>query len=170
MRVFSGTQCICKWYSESLYNSIRSRLVPTWGSTDHILTFDLDLQSQASYGHNPYRCKKVKSKVTRFRITVKTNEWTDKRTDGAQRNTFLVNTVCNCKQKAQLRKKWNSQTTNSVKQTAGCLFSTCTVLQQDSQSFGWKKFPEISSLVPEFSMCFRSQLQQQMTAVIDDKC
>ena len=39
----------------------------TPGCTDHILTLTYDLQSQANYGHVPYRCKRSRSTVTRFK-------------------------------------------------------------------------------------------------------
>ena len=48
-----------------------------------LLTFDLDLdlQSQESYGHNPYTCKKSRSKVTQCKVRVdtygRTDGWTE---------------------------------------------------------------------------------------------
>ena len=45
-------------------------------------SFDLDLQSQASYGHCPYMCKRSRSNLIRFK-TQHGNKRTNGQTDGA---------------------------------------------------------------------------------------
>jgi len=37
-------------------------------STAFTFTSDLDIQSQKSYGHEPYTCERSRPKVTRFKV------------------------------------------------------------------------------------------------------
>jgi len=58
--------------------------------------FDLDLQSQASYGHDPYTKKTLVQKSVGSKDEVETNGRTDERTEGRQRLfNFPANTVGN---------------------------------------------------------------------------
>ena len=53
--------CIC--YGSAFMSYVIIAL--TRGPTDRVLTFDLYLPFRASYGHDPYTCKRSKSKITR---------------------------------------------------------------------------------------------------------
>ena len=53
-----------------LYTNI-NRIALTQSPTYCIMTFDLDLQSQESYGHDPYICKRSLSS----KVRVETDGW-----------------------------------------------------------------------------------------------
>ena len=61
-----------------------------------------DLQSQVSYGHDPYISKRSRSKVTRFKVRVETNG----RTDRADCIAYRSNMVCKYQQKLFLAPMW----------------------------------------------------------------
>ena len=56
------------------------------------LTYDFDLQSSASCGHDLLTPKRSRSTVSRFR-RYSGNARTDRRTDGGDRITYLANSV-----------------------------------------------------------------------------
>jgi len=57
------------------------------------LTFDHGLQSRKSYGHDPYTCKRSRSKVNRFK-SESGNRRTDGQTDGRDCIICRANVLC----------------------------------------------------------------------------